>query len=132
MDVVMSKVSGKDKLDDAPLATTPAAWGSIADRGDRGFPLLMPGVHKGELRLTINSSGESVLGGGVSGLLNLLGLALVELHELGEIELGLLEHLHLLDENVLEREDLGAVLGDLLDDGVGQAKIIYYLLTSEN
>ena len=76
-----------------------------------------------------DSLGEGVGGSGVSSLDDLLGVALVELHELGQIELGLLEHLHLLDEHVLEGEDLGAVLRDLLDDGVGQAKIIYYLLT---
>ena len=79
-----------------------------------------------------DSLGEGVGGSGVSSLDDLLGVALVELHELGQIELGLLEHLHLLDEHVLEGEDLGAVLRDLLDDGVGQAKIIYYLLTSLN
>ena len=76
------------------------------------------------------SLSEGVGGSGVGGLLNLLGVALVELHELGKIELGLLEHLDLLDEDVLEWEDLRAILGDLLDDGVGKAKMIYYLLTN--
>jgi hypothetical protein len=45
---------------------------------------------------------------------------LVEFHKLGEIELGLLEDLDLADEDVLEGEDLGAVLGDLLGDLVGE------------
>ena len=72
---------------------------------------------------------EGVGGSGVNSLDNLLGVALVELHQFGEIELGFLEHLDLLDEHVLEWVDLGAVLGDLLDDGVGKAKMIYYLLT---
>ena len=67
------------------------------------------------------SLGESVGGGGVDGLGLLLGVALVELHELGEIELGLLEDLGLLDEHVLEREDLGALLVDLLSDILGEA-----------
>ena len=66
-----------------------------------------------------SSLGESVDGIGVDGLGLLLGVALVELHELGQIELGLLENLDLLDHDVLEREDLGALLGDLLDAGVG-------------
>jgi len=34
-----------------------------------------------------------------------VSLGLVELHEFGEIKLGLLEDLDLLDENVLEWED---------------------------
>ena len=66
---------------------------------------------------------ESVLGLGSLDLL--VSARLVELHELGEIELGLLEDLDLLDEHVLKREDLGALLGDLLGDGVGEAKSIY-------
>jgi len=37
----------------------------------------------------------------------------VELHELGKIELGLLEDLDLLDEHILKWEDLGAFLGDV-------------------
>ena len=67
------------------------------------------------------SLGEGVGGGGVGCLGLLLGVALVELHELGEIKLGLLEDLDLLDEDVLEREDLGALLCDLLGDGVREA-----------
>jgi hypothetical protein len=39
---------------------------------------------------------------------------LIELHELGEIELGLLEELDLSDEHVLEREDLAGLLLNLL------------------
>jgi len=46
------------------------------------------------------------------------GLLLIELHELGEIELGLLEKLDLSNEDVLEGEDLLALLGDLLAEGV--------------
>jgi hypothetical protein len=42
-----------------------------------------------------------------------LGLLLIELHELGEIELGLLKELDLSDEDVLEGEDLRALLNDL-------------------
>jgi len=60
------------------------------------------------------SLGEGVDCVGVDSLHLLVGIVLVELHELGEIELGLLEDLDLLDEHVLEGEDLGAVLGDLL------------------
>lgn len=42
-------------------------------------------------------------------------VVLVEVHELGEIELGLLEELDLADHAVvLEREDLAALLLDLL------------------
>ncbi len=62
--------------------------------------------------------GELVLGLlGSVGLLALdlnLGLLLIELHELGQIELGLLEELDLADEHVLEGEDLLALLHDLL------------------
>ena len=71
------------------------------------------------------SSGELVLWGAVGGLSLLLSVALVELHELGEIKLGLLEDLDLLDEHVLEREDLGALLGDLLGNVLSEAKLIY-------
>ena len=66
---------------------------------------------------------ESVLGLGSLDLL--VSARLVELHELGEIELGLLEDLDLLDEHVLKREDLGALLSDLLGNGVGEAAIKY-------
>lgn len=66
----------------------------------------------------MESLGEGVLGLGSSDLL--LSAGLIELHELGEIELGLLEDLDLLDENVLKGEDLGALLSDLLGNGVGQ------------
>jgi hypothetical protein len=65
-------------------------------------------------------SGQNVLGLLGSGGLDSLGLVGVELHKLGKIELGLLEDLDLSDENVLEGEDLGAVLGDLLGDDVGE------------
>lgn len=70
-----------------------------------------------------SSSLDLVLGGRGSGLLVSL---LIELHELGEIELGLLEDLDLSDEAVvLEGEDLGALLLDLLADlFLDAAKII--------
>ena len=71
----------------------------------------------------MESLGKGVLGLGSSDLL--LSAGLIELHELGEIELGLLEDLDLLDENVLKGEDLGALLSDLLGNGVGQAAIKY-------
>lgn len=44
----------------------------------------------------------------------LFGSLLVELHEFGEIKLGLLEELELLNQDVLERENLAALLGNLL------------------
>jgi hypothetical protein len=40
----------------------------------------------------------------------------VELHELYNIELWLLEHLHLADHAVAEREDVGGTLGDSITD----------------
>lgn len=58
---------------------------------------------------------------GAVGLLALdlnLRLLLVELHELGEIELGLLEELDLADEHVLEGEDLLALGDDLLANSI--------------
>ena len=67
--------------------------------------------------------GEGVLWLGSLGLL--VSLRLVELHEFGEIELGLLEDLDLLDEDVLKREDLGALLRDLLRNGVREAAMKY-------
>ena len=73
-------------------------------------------------------SNESLSGERVAwlgGLDLLLGAGLVELHELGQVELGLLEDLDLLDEHVLEREDLGALLRDLLGNVLGEAKLIY-------
>ena len=71
------------------------------------------------------SGGELVLRSGLGGLDLLLSVALVQLHELGKIELGLLENLDLLDADVLKREDLGALLRDFLGNGLGQAKLIY-------
>lgn len=52
---------------------------------------------------------------------------MVEFHELGEIELRLLEELNLLDENVLEWEDLFAFLSDFLSNRFGNAKKYNYL-----
>jgi len=43
----------------------------------------------------------------------------VELHELGDVELGLLEDLALADVDVLDGEDGLALLLDLLGDGLG-------------
>ena len=71
----------------------------------------------------MESLGKGVLGLGSSDLF--LSAGLIELHELGEIELGLLEDLDLLDEDVLKGEDLGALLSELLGNGVGQAAIQY-------
>ena len=72
----------------------------------------------------LHSLGKSVRGsfsGGLSSFswLDHLGLFSVKFHELGKIELRLLENLDLLDEDVLEREDFGALLGDLLANLVG-------------
>jgi hypothetical protein len=67
------------------------------------------------------SSLQFVSGG--SGVGN--GLALVfgvKLHELGQIELRLLENLGLVDKDVLEREDFVALIGDLLGDDIGEAR----------
>ncbi len=66
------------------------------------------------------SGSERVLCGSIDNVgLDCLGLVLVEFHELCQIELGLLEDLNLADKHVLKREDLGAVLGDLLAQLVG-------------
>ena len=43
---------------------------------------------------------------------------MVEFHELGEIKLGLLEELDLSDEDVLEGEDLLALLSDGLTNRI--------------
>jgi hypothetical protein len=43
-----------------------------------------------------------------------VGLGTVELHKLGEIELGLLQDLDLADDDVLEWEDFLTLLIDLL------------------
>ena len=73
------------------------------------------------------TSGKGVGGriSGIGGPLLLLSVGLVELHKFGKIELGLLEDLDLLDEDVLEREDLGALLSDLLSDVLSNPKSIY-------
>lgn len=68
-------------------------------------------------------SGECVAW--LGGLDLLLGAGLVELHELGQVELGLLEDLDLLDEHVLEGEDLGALFSDLAGNLVAEAAIKY-------
>jgi hypothetical protein len=56
------------------------------------------------------------LSGGGGGHVDLGG---VEFHQLGQVELGLLEDLDLADEHVLKREDLVAVLLNLLANLVG-------------
>lgn len=43
----------------------------------------------------------------------------IQFHQLGQVELRLLEHLDFPDEDVLQREDLGALLLDLLANLVG-------------
>lgn len=65
--------------------------------------------------------GLSLSGGGGRGD-NLLGG--VELHQLGQVELGLLQDLDLADEHVLKGEDLRAFLLDLLANLVGDPIII--------
>ena len=85
-----------------------------------------PARHDGRSSISL---GESVDGVGVHSLLLLVGGVLVKLHKLGEIKLGLLEDLDLLDEHVLEGEDLGALLGDLLGNLIREPDRIYYLLT---
>ena len=49
----------------------------------------------------------------------------MDLHQAREIELGLLKDLNLLHGDVIEGEDLGALLSDLLGNGVGEAAIKY-------
>jgi len=64
---------------------------------------------------------EEVFGGGGGFSLHHLGLVfLVQLHQLGQIELGLLQDLGLVYEDVLEGEDFGALVSDRLGDGVGE------------
>lgn len=58
------------------------------------------------------------LGSGLLDSLHGVSLGTVQLHKLGEIKLGLLEHLGLADKHVLKREDLGALLGDFLSNCV--------------
>jgi hypothetical protein len=78
----------------------------------------------------INSSRESISGlaGGSDSLgLNSFGLILIEFHKLGKIELWLLKNLDLSNDNVLEGEDLGAVLSDLLVDLVTEELLEEFL-----
>jgi len=78
----------------------------------------------------INSSRESIggLAGGSDSLgLSSFGLILIEFHKLGKIELWLLKNLDLSNDNVLEREDLGAVLSDLLVDLVTEELLEEFL-----
>ena len=49
---------------------------------------------------------------------------MIEFHELGEIELGLLEHLNLFDENILKWEDLLTLLSDVFVNLVGGEKVL--------
>ena len=48
----------------------------------------------------------------------------VEFHQLSQVELGLLEHLDLADQDVLKWEDLVAFLLNLLSNLVSEPKII--------
>lgn len=74
-------------------------------------------------RIVYSSLSELVLGSFLLLALDLnLRLLLIELHELGQIELGLLEQLDLSNEDVLEREDLLAFLSDGLANRVLDAK----------
>ena len=74
-------------------------------------------------RIISSSLSELVLGSFLLLALDLnLRLLLIELHELGKIELGLLEQLDLSNEDVLEREDLLAFLNDGLANRVLDAK----------
>ena len=105
-------------------------WKDIALVGTEGQGVGPPRTPNKASLLTLPQSGS--LGEGVLGLSSsdlLLGAGLVKFHELGQIELGLLQHLDLLDEDVFKGEDLRALLGDLLGNGVGQAAVIYQLLT---
>ena len=61
----------------------------------------------------MDADGCSVLGWGLNWA-DSVGLGAVKFHELGKIELGLLEDLDLADEDVLEWEDFIAGTGDLL------------------
>lgn len=72
-----------------------------------------------QLRVFFQQSSFNLVDGG-----SFRGLGLVfgvELHEFGQIELGLLEHLGLVDEDVLEGENFVALVGDLLGDDIGEA-----------
>ena len=74
-------------------------------------------------RIICSSLSELVLGSFLLLALDLnLRLLLIELHELGKIELGLLEQLDLSNEDVLEREDLLAFLNDGLANRVLDTK----------
>jgi hypothetical protein len=54
------------------------------------------------------------------------GSVLIQLHELGEIELGLLEQLDLSHDNVLEGEDLAGVLNDLFTNSISGPVNLFY------
>ena len=83
-----------------------------------------------ELNYSVNSlqTATSALEGNDSGLsgnlikssASVLRTVSVHLHKLGKIKLGLLQNLHLADEDVLQGEDRLALLFDLLADGLGQ------------
>ena len=69
--------------------------------------------------------GKEVLGFFLGFLLSLdfkFWLLLIELHKLGEIELGLLKKLDLSNEDVLEWEDFSTLLLDFLSNRVGNTK----------
>ena len=76
---------------------------------------------------TSNSSSlcKFVLWGLSAGWDDPVGVGRVKLHEFGEIKLGFLKDLNLLDEDILKRENLGALLCDSLTNLVTDAKRKY-------
>mmetsp|Transcript_1154 Transcript_1154/g.2651 ORF Transcript_1154/g.2651 Transcript_1154/m.2651 type:complete len:292 (-) Transcript_1154:78-953(-) len=71
---------------------------------------------------TSTGSGESFFFGGLDGGSGITGrgnnlVGVVPFHQFGDVELWLLQHLDLSDVAVLDGEDGGAVLGDLVSDG---------------
>jgi len=53
----------------------------------------------------------------------------VHLHELGQVELGLLEHLHLADEDVLKGENGLAFLLDVGGEGLGKGNAVLFVIS---
>ena len=73
-------------------------------------------------KVSLGLGGGQSVASGSSGGLGGGGVVLVQLHELGEIELGLLDELDLADHAVvLEGEDLAALLLDLFANVVFNA-----------
>jgi len=85
---------------------------------DRTSATRVRGRHQLEWFFQSRSGLDLVLGGsGDGGFALLFG---VELHKLGEIELGLLEDLGFVDKDVLEGEDFVALVSDLFSELVGE------------